>query len=37
LSNNPANCEGLQGYEEESDGDGLVGEYYDNELFMGNP
>jgi hypothetical protein len=34
---NPANCEGILGYEEESPGDGTIGEYFNNEDFVGNP
>jgi len=33
----PENCEGLLGYEEEASGDGLMGYYYDNEDFQGEP
>lgn len=34
---NPANCEGLLGYEEEREGNGLSGEYFNNENFIGSP
>jgi hypothetical protein len=30
-SEHPMNCEGMLGYEEEGDGDGIVGQYFDNE------
>ena len=29
------NCEGLLGYDEEREGDGIMGEFYDNEGFLG--
>ena len=30
------NCDGMLLYEEERDGDGLIGRYYDNESWMGS-
>lgn len=33
----PENCEGILGYEEEALGDGVVGNYFDNEDFLGAP
>jgi len=33
----PENCEGMLGYEEEPYGDGILGYYYDNEDFLGEP
>ena len=35
LNKNPANCDGMLGYEAESTGDGLLGKYYNNEDFLG--
>jgi len=29
-------CEGISGYEQEKDGNGLIGEYFDNEGWVGN-
>jgi len=31
----PENCEGVLGYEEDAPGDGIIGEFYDNEDFEG--
>ena len=36
-TNSGVNCEGLLGYENESFGEGLSAEYYDNEDFLGVP
>lgn len=34
---NDKECEGMLGYEKDQPGDGLKGEYYNNEDFLGNP
>jgi len=31
------NCDGMLGYETDPKGDGLIGYYFDNEMFMGEP
>lgn len=31
------NCEGMLGYTKDTPGDGMLGEYYNNEDFLGNP
>jgi len=33
--NSNTNCEGMLGYDEEREGDGIMGEYFDNEGFLG--
>jgi hypothetical protein len=31
------NCDGMLGYETDPKGDGLIGYYFDNEMFQGEP